>query len=273
MEDYSSKELTLTVIQPIIPEVEYFSAIICPIRITNTSSSWILLEDITLRFESDPAPAALHIKTEWGKIIGPGETCTQNVEIIPTPLYRESTNMFDVRVRYRSMSPEGVGGRRRAKHDHASCIIVRNPKKIIGRVFISLKQPDDLALGRLMETMARRAGFEPFLKDNNQRLSEDIWVTTIEPALRSSHFCIVIWTDHTDWDAVGVEREIAICRDAKISEALFLEHNLAVPDLYDGSSIEWTLFDIPNAGFAFSEGLSTLRQIILGDVKRDRVHK
>jgi hypothetical protein len=69
--------------------------------------------------------------------------------------------------------------------------------------------------------MARRAGLEQFLKDDNQPLSEDIWKETIEPALRSSHACTVIWTNNTVW-AKGVEREIQICHEARILEPEFI---------------------------------------------------
>jgi hypothetical protein len=68
----------------------------------------------------------------------------------------------------------------------------------------------------------------------------------------------VIWTNNTVW-AKGVEREIQICHEARILEALFLEQGSIVPKLYVGTTIEYTRFDANNPGKAFSKGLKSLR--------------
>jgi len=82
--------------------------------------------------------------------------------------------------------------------------------------------------------------------------------------IRNSDICIVIWTDKTNWKAEGVKREISICREIGIPEALFLEQDLSVPQLYEGSPNEWTLFDRKDPGVAFVDGVEALRRRFLG---------
>jgi hypothetical protein len=254
------KPIAISVAPPTSNDVEYYSTIARTITVSNISSFRILIEDVTLRFQSDSAQAALNVKSDCGWELTPGAVHELQVEITPTALYLKATNTFDVRVRYRTINDSRVGNTQREVFSSPSYIIIREPKTYLGKVFISLKQPEDLDLGRLMASMARRAGLEPFLKDNNQRLSEDIWTATIEPALRSSDVCIVIWTDNTDWKAAGVEQEIGICRESRIPEALFLERGLTVPQLYTGTTAEFMRFDIENPGTAFASGIDALRR-------------
>lgn len=245
-------------------EVEYYHTIALTIILTNISGSQVLIEDVTLRFQSDSAQAALNTKAECGWELDPGVLHEVKVDITPTPLYKEFTNVFDIRVKYRVMDGDRVGDQQFEVYPSRSYIIIREPKNHIGHVFISLKQPEDLDLGRLMARMVRRAGLVPFLKDDNQRLSEDIWIATIEPALRSSQACIVIWTDHTNWIAEGVKREISFCREGGVPEALFLEQGSAVPQLYAGTNNEYTYFDPKNPGKAFADGAAGLRHRLQG---------
>ncbi|MGD0878452.1 MAG: hypothetical protein ABSA01_09945 [Anaerolineales bacterium] len=258
------RQIAISVAPPTSLEVEYFDTIARTIIITNKTSNWILIEDIALRFHSDSAETYLDKRTDCGWELAPGAVYELEVEIIPTPLYSEATNEFDVRVGFRITDGKRVGDPQYKMCPRPSFIIPREPKIHVGQVFISLKQPEDLVLGYRMAKMARRAGLVPFLKDDNRRLSEDIWKNTIEPAMRNSDICIVIWTDKTNWKAEGVEREISICREIGIPEALFLEQDLPVPQLYEGSPNEWTLFDRKDPGVAFADGVEALRRRLLG---------
>jgi hypothetical protein len=259
MTKLDKNHLAISFPPPMSNEVEYYATITRTIILTNISDNRILIDDITLRFQSDSEQAALKVKTDCGWELEPNALHELQIEITPTPLYLKATNQFDVKARYRIIDAGRVGSPQLEIHPSQSYIIIREPKTHVGRVFISLKQPQDLDLGRRMAIMARRAGLIPFLKDDNQHISEDIWKDTIEPALRSSDICIVIWTDNTDWKAAGVEREINICRDAKIPEALFLEQDADIPKLYADTDIEYTRFDVKNSGKAFADGMDTLR--------------
>lgn len=258
--------IAISVVPPTSLKVEYFNTISRTIIVTNISGNRVLIENVTLRFKTDSAEAALNPRTECGWELGPGEARDVKVDVTPTPLYLAATNTFDVRVMYRITDNGQVSGQHSKVFPSSSFIIINEPETHIGQVFISLKQPEDLVLGRLMAKMARRAGFISFLKDDNQRLTEDIWIATIEPALRSSLACIVIWTDNTDWKAKGVEREIAFCRknELRIPEALFLEQSLTVPQFYEGTTIEYTRFDTENPGKAFATGVEALRRRLQG---------
>lgn len=241
-------------------EVEYYQTVGRSIILTNASESRTLVEDITLRFQSDAAEVALNVRHECGWELAPAELREQRIKVTPTPLYLENTNQFDVKVRYRTLAVGHVSDPRHEVVSNTSYIIIREPRATIGQAFISLKQPQDLDLGRLMARMSRRAGITPFLKAEHQRPGEDIWTATIEPALCASQAAIVIWTENTDWDAVGVRREIEFCRERRIPELLLLERNACVPSLYRGTSVEYTSFDAVNAGKAFAEAVSALRQ-------------
>ena len=254
------REIAISIAPPISLEVEYFNPITRTIMVSNVSSRRILIEDITLRFRSDVIEGPLDVKTQCGWGLEPNAVHELPIDIVPNALYREGTNEFDVKVEYRPFDGSQIGDPDREIYTRPSFIIPRGPKTLLGNVFISLKQPEDLHLGRLMSKLARRAGLEPFLKDDHPRTGDDIWKATIEPALRSSEICIVIWTEQTNWGAQGVEREIDFCRGAGIPEALFLEQSiLATPELYKLTTIEYTRFDQANPGPAFAMGIEMLR--------------
>ncbi len=260
--DDKRRDISISVAPPIALEVEYFAPIVRTIIVTNNSDKNILIEDETLRFHSDVVEEPPSITINCASILTPGAVFELPVQIIPTAIFSEGTNEFDVRVAYRIASEGQMGTPRQEISFRPSFIIPRFPTTYLGKVFISLKQPEDLHLGRLMLKLARRAGFFPFLKDDNRRLSEDIWKDTIEPALRNSNICIVIWTNNTaHWRASGVEQEISFCRknDPKIPEALFLEQNAVVPQLYEGTTIEYSRFDRDDAGKIFAAGIDALR--------------
>jgi hypothetical protein len=258
------RQITISVAPPTSLEVEYFNTIARTIILTNTSRYRVLIEDISLRFHSDSIEGYLNNRFECGWELEPGAVYEKRVEIKPTPLYSEGTNEFDVRVGFRINDGRQVSVPLQQTFPRPSYIIPREPKFLVGHVFISLKQPDDLTLGHQMAKSTRRAGLVPFLKDDNRRLSEDIWKDTIEPAMRNSDICIVIWSNKTNFNAEGVEREITFCRKNGVPEALFLEQGLPVPLLYEGSTNEWTLFDPDNPAPAFADGAETLRLRLLG---------
>lgn len=249
----------ISVPPPASVEVEYYSKIACTLIITNISSNRVLVEEVTLRFQSDSGQTVLNPSTICGWEMAPGDVREKQVEVTPTPLFLEATNVFDVRVKYRIINGGHIGDSNLEPYFKKSYIIIREPKTHIGQVFISLKQPEDLNLGRLMARMVRRSGLVPFLKSDHKRLSEDIWAATIEPALHSSKACIVIWTDKTNWIAKGVEREISFCRDSGIPEALFLEKDSLIPPLFAETDIEYMQFDAENCAEVFADGVNALR--------------
>jgi hypothetical protein len=244
-------------------EVEYYRTVGRTIIITNNSERRQLIEDVTLRFASDSAQIALNVLKACGWELAPSEVREQRVEITPMPLYLEGTNQFDVKVCFRTLEQGRVSGPEHEVCSSPSYIIVREPKERLGQVFISLKQPEDLDLGRLLARMVRRAGITPFLKDAHRRPGEDIWKATLEPALRASQIAAVIWTENTTWDAEGVKREIKFCRDNGIPEVLLLAGHSAVPNPYTGTDIEYSRFDVDNPGKAFADAADTLRQRFL----------
>lgn len=259
-----TRQIAISVAPPPSNEVEYYEPTVRTIIVSSTSEHRLLIEDISLRFSSDSAQTSLEVKQHCGWELNPGDVKDQQIHITPTPLYREGTNTFDVKVQFRTTSGGSVSGPQREVYSSTSFVIIREPSSAIGQVFISLKQPEDVQLGHLMARMARRAGLVPFLKAENQRLSEDIWKDTIEPALRSSQAAIVIWTARMDWGAQGVEREIAICRECGIPEALLLENGVSLPDLYTGTSIEFIRFDIDDPGKTFATASDALRRRLQG---------
>ncbi len=258
----AGREIAISVVPGAMTEVEYYQSITRTILVTNTTGERILVEDLALRFASDSGLATVEVRQECGCELEPSGVLEQQIEVAPTPLFLAATNTFDVMVRFR-IAGSRISGPRRAVFSMTSYLIIRHPSIQVGRVFISLKQPEDIDLGREMAVMVRRAGLVPFLKADNERLSEDIWSETIEPALRESDIAIVVWTKNTDWKAEGVEREIAFCRELKIPEALLLAADTSVPPLYEGTSVEYTRFDPSNPAKAFASAADSLRRRIL----------
>jgi hypothetical protein len=122
-----------------------------------------------------------------------------------------------------------------------------------------VKQPDDEPFGRLMETMARRSGFQPFLKASNLRPGQDLWREVIEPTVAASHTIVIIWTDKTDW-GTGVAREVELARSLGLREVLLLQSGQSQPSLFEDTSIEYERFDEFNPGPHFSRAVSALRE-------------
>jgi hypothetical protein len=239
--------------------VEYYQSITRTVIVTNTSPDRLLVEDISLRFQSDLGQATVQIRQDCGCELGPGEVVEQEIVITPTPLFLSATNAFDVKVCFR-VTGESISGPNHEVFSQPAYLIIREPASSVGSVFISLKQPQDLELGRLMARMARRAGLIPFLKAEHGRLSEHIWRDTIEPALQASNAIVVIWTSNTDWEAVGVKREIELSRNLGLREALLLATSTSVPTLYQGTSIEYTRFDADSPTRYFAEAADALRR-------------
>jgi hypothetical protein len=245
--------------------VEYYQTIKRSIFITNTSPTNILVEAAALRFQSDFGVSTISVSVDCSIELAPAAVHEHVFEITPTPVFLAHTNTFDIKLRYRLLE-EAVGEPKQQVFPQPpyAYLVIREPSRHIGKLFISLKQPEDLELGRVLSTMARRAGFEPFLKADNDRITEDIWRDTIEPALNASDVVVVIWTEQTHWKAEGVIREIRLCRALKKREALLLATDTTKPDLYEGTTIEYREFDPTAPARAFAEAVERLRLIILG---------
>jgi hypothetical protein len=241
---------------------EYYQKVVRSVIVTNVSDSRLLVEDIALRFQSDFGQAAVPVRKECHCELAPGDILEQGIEIMPTPLFLAATNAFDVKVRFRIMG-DTVGNPNHEVFSQQAYLVIREPLAHIGRLFISLKQPEDLELGRFLARMARRAGFEVFLKADNERPAADIWRDTIEPALSACDILAVIWTENTDWNAAGVQREIELARALGKREALLLANDTTKPRLYDNTTVEYSRFSIDDPARHFADAADRLRQLLL----------
>jgi hypothetical protein len=239
--------------------VEYYGTLVQSVLITNNSTEAVLIEEVSLRFQSDRAQGSLLSSVRPGVELEAGAILECDVNIVPNALFLANTNMYDVSVRFRSRESGVFDASEFEILPSASYIVVREPPATLGEVFISVKQPEDESLGRLFEDISRRAGFAPFLKASNPHPGEDFWTDVIEPHLRSSIAALIIWTPRTEY-GTGVQREVQFCRDNGIRDTLLLERDHPVPPPYRGSSIEREVFDPADPGHAFLRVVESLRR-------------
>jgi hypothetical protein len=257
-----NRPIAVSVIPPLSTNVEYYRAASLTVTITNLCNERLLIEEVALRFKSDDGQGTVQVDEQCGCELNPKGGVDQQFQVKPNARYMFRTNYFDIKVRLRVIR-DSVGDPEHYVFEHQSYLIIRDPTDKIAKVFVSVKQPEDVALGRLMVRMAGHAGLDAFLKADHDRLAQDIWTEVIEPAMRASAAQIVIWTKHTDWEAKGVEREIAFARELKLHEALLLASETTKPSSYKNTTVEYKYFDRDNAAKHFAEAVDELRHKLM----------
>ncbi|HEV2523426.1 MAG TPA: toll/interleukin-1 receptor domain-containing protein [Candidatus Acidoferrales bacterium] len=200
------------------------------------------------------------IEEHCGWEIGKDDQREQRIKVSPTPIYLEGTNRFDVLVQYRTLR----GGRGKLiseRHEGFSYLILRKPRSSLGKIFISFKQPEDLALSRKLNTLAERTGFETYRAVQDPTPGTDLW-ERITPEIEQATALFVIWTKHTLWGE-GVQREMDIARRAKVPIILVIEQGMEPPEGFEGK-VEYITFDPQDPAPAFAKCLQARRRITLG---------
>ena len=210
-------------------DVEYFSDKRIALDITNRLPQNILLEKVTLQFQTDTGSSSIYVDHQCGTDVAANGLASPVIAVTPTCQYREYTNAFRVMVCYR-INENGRLGDEVSENHSGSYLIVRSPATTLGNVFISFKQLEDIALARTVERYARRAGLNPYLIVDDPEPGGRHW-DRIEEAIKNAHTVVVIWNERTDWGD-GVKKEIALCRKHGVHELLLLEQSLAVPELF-----------------------------------------
>jgi hypothetical protein len=257
--DKDKHNLRVSITAPSYKEVEYFSTINLSVSLLNNSSRKLLVESLTLRFQSDANVSAIYVEQPCGWEIQPDGVKDQQVTICPTPEYLTYTNTFDIMVNYRLFDNKGLKGPYPEIHNGPFYLIINNSKAKLGQIFISFKQNEDLKLARILERLAFRAGFSPYLAIRDKQTGAPLW-EKIEPAIKDSVAAFIIWTKHTQWGD-GVEREIELCGKWKVPELLLIENDIPLPEGYS-ETVEHQRFDPEDATSAFCEALISRRRMI-----------
>ncbi len=256
-----SRELAISVPPPLDSGAEYCSPKTISLNITNLTASPVLLEDITLRFQPDSGSVDVYEDQKLGIRIPAHELAVISVEIIPTVLYQEATNYFGVLIHYCPEVDGRPGVRKTARHENASYLIIKRPKDVLAEVFISFKQPEYLTWTRLLDRYARRAGFSPYFLMQDPQPGTDQW-NRIEEAIKRSKAVFVIWGNRTEW-GTGVQREVELCRKHGVQEILLLDWNLDTPEMFKGTSIEYSRFDPDSPNDSFAKAVDATRRRFL----------
>lgn len=257
----SDHDLAITVIPS--PEgnlVDYFHEIDIPVLIKNLSASSVHIDSISLHFQSDWDNCASQcvVNSVCSDLdIETGGEDYSRVRVMPRPLFLASTNCFQVVVKYRRS--DSLGTQRQSVKRDASYIIVRLPPAIYGQLFVSYKDPEDLALATLLGTIARRLGFTAYIAPADPQPGSIIWEEKIPPAIATSRAILVIWTENTPLGK-GVQREISIARNVPIKEIPFIERRAIVPAEYRSMKSEITFFERRTAAQSFASALDAYRR-------------
>ena len=260
---------------PISHLVEYYSLTEVRLIITNVSGRLQLVETITLQFQADVGTAPIYVDCSCGIEIRPAKAEEVVVTVTPDSLYLAGTNQFSVMVRYKTVEVDKVGVQQTEVHSNLSYILVRPSSLDLGQVFISFKQPEDLDIANLLARLSAKAGFKPYLALRDPKLGANQW-RRIARAIGSSKSVMVIWTTRTEWGG-GVRREVGLARGKKLHEALLIDESLQLPDLYQGTEMEYQYFnpDIPAA--AFGKAITSFRKQVLSRparrTKRKKRHR
>jgi hypothetical protein len=260
MDNSEIKELNISVAPLTSPEVEYFEEVTIPISITNNSRRAVLIESVTVRFQTDSNNPPVYIEKNLGTSIEVNSLVDLPITLSPTPEFRANTNVFDIAVTYKQIENQILGPQKSEKLQGAYLIINPSHQKL-GKLFISLKQPEDLKLGNLLAQFAERAGFTVYMAVNDPQPGVSLW-EKIEPELRSSEAVLVLWTKHTQWGG-GVQHEVELCRNFGISDILLIQQGLELPEAYAGTEKEYIRFDLDEPQEDFARVISAQRKIIL----------
>jgi hypothetical protein len=240
--------------------VEYYKTIERTIGLTNLSPDVpLLIEEVATYCPADAADVSLMTRVKCGFELEPNQGKDVTISITPNALYKESTNLLDVRVKFRVHGTTISETKERTVRGSMS-IIVDEPKESLGKIFISFKQDEDRSLARTLAKIAKRAGFTPFLKAEHPRPGEDQW-EDIKKQLQASLAVLVIWTDYTGLRD-GVKTEVEFCHANAIYDILLLGDEVDRPPIYAQESRqykEYTRFDRQSPSVKFAEVIESLR--------------
>ncbi|SRR6266566_1204643 len=238
-------------------DVDYYSVLERVILITNVTQSRVLLDRVLLRFQSDSEQASIVVAHTCSVELAPNDSTQQTVSIVPTAQFLSNTNTFDVVVWFRVASKSGFGPPMSEPHHPPAHIVVSDPKPVLGRLFISFKQPEDLHLKNTIERMSRRAGFSPWTAHRDSRVGGDPW-EAIGNAIRESAAVVFLWTENTDFTE-GVKREVALCRKYKVKEKPLFEKGIPVPEPYRDGKVQYEWFETETPTRTFAKVIQELR--------------
>lgn len=240
--------------------VQYFETRQIEFQAINISGEVLLLETAQLKFEADTGGTPNYIDASLSLRLSPNKPIVIKIDVCPLPLYKESTNQFDILLRYRPVTNGRLGKLTTERHV-GFYIIIATPPATLGDVFVSFKQPEDQRLANILERYARRAGFTPRLFMRSPAVGADQW-KSIEKLIKQCHSMIVVWGRRTEWGD-GVGREIELCRKHRIREILLIEEGLSLPDPYQNTNCPYMRYDPQEPAHTLSKALSSLRDQVL----------
>jgi len=256
----SSSDLQVSVAPLPRREVEYFDSISLPVIIKNSCSNPLVVDSITVRFQTDSGTADYYHKTELAHELAPFSPFASEIVLTPTLEFLKGTNEFSLMVRYRKILANVLGDQLHEQYPGAY-VIVKSCSKKLGQLFVSFKQPEDRRLARIVERLGERAGFQPYLAMNDPVPGQDLW-ERIEPRLLESVAVAFIWTEFTEWGA-GVDREISLCQANNIQHVLLIQRGVELPNKFKGTGIEYQSFDSEDAFGECAKAVTALRRILL----------
>ncbi len=259
MNQSSTNELSVSIAPLPSLNVEYYEDIIIPVSITNNSIYSILVESVTFRFQTD-RETHVYVEKACSKIVETGSLLNLEIPVSPTPEFRANTNAFEVSVIYKKSENQTLGPQQR-EWLRGAYLIIKPLDQKLGQLFISVKQPEDLELAKLLQELAEHAGFTVYLATNDPQPGVPLW-DRIEPELKKSMSALILWTKHTQW-GTGVQHEIELCRNCGIPDILIIEQNLELPDSYKGTEIEYQRFNPDDPLKAFVKVITTQRKLAL----------
>src|ERR1035437_1039910 len=246
--------------------VEYYQTIERTVTLINRSEMPLQIEEVVVYCPADAPDVPFLATIKCAFRMDPHEDKDLVISITPNALYKQYTNLRDVRVKFRLHDGTRISETKERTARGLMSIIVDEPTENLGRIFISFKQEEDRSLARTVAKLAKRAGFTPFLKAEHPRPGEDQW-DDIEKKLRVSLAVLVIWTDFTGLGD-GVEKEVKFCHAAGIHDILLLGDDVDPPPMYTHESTrskEYVRFDRQNPSLKFVEVIELLRDVHLAE--------
>src|SRR6266404_2805165 len=173
-------------------EVEYFESKTLSLYFTNRSDELLLVDGVTLQFQTDGGTAAHYTDHQCALRIAPKVGAAFAVQVTPTPIYMANTNSIELMVKYRVDSKGKLGASVTERHS-ASYLIIKPARHQLGDAFVSFKQPEDRNLAMIIGRYAERAGFTPYVAMKDPRPGTQQW-DRIETAIKGSRVAFIIWT-------------------------------------------------------------------------------
>jgi hypothetical protein len=215
-----------------------------------------MLDELVLAFES-PYPVTKEERSlRWpcpGVILEPGATKCVRVGITPTLLFRAHSNVFGVTATICIQGQDGPGPRQTFKAVGTDYIVVRRGEVLNDdQVFVSFRDPEDLALAEVAKDMLALAGFRPYLARDDHGTGADYWEDKIYPAIRRSVGTLVLWSAAAAGNPNEILRELRYSREVSVPVGLFRERGAELPEEYPRDSREYAAFhrEIPWVPFA-----------------------